>query len=145
MPKFDYAPAPESRAIVSLRESYGLFIGGEWVSTIDGRAFKTISQATEEVLAEVTEAGPADVDRAVAAARQAYELTWSAMPPKERGKYLFRIARIVQERARELAVLESLDNGKPIRESRARSWTMRAMRNRYLPRSFGGIADQVSS
>ena len=109
MPKFDYAPAPESRAIVSLRESYGLFIGGEFVSTIDGRAFKTISPATEEVLAEVTEAGPADVDRAVAAARQAYELTWSGLPPRERGKYLFRIARIVQERARELAVLESLE------------------------------------
>ena len=118
MPKFDYAPAPESRAIVSLRESYRLFIGGEFVSTIDGRAFKTISPATEEVLAEVTEAGPADVDRAVAAARQAYELTWSGLPPRERGKYLFRIARIVQERARELAVLESLNNGKPIRESR---------------------------
>src|SRR5579862_9568281 len=118
MPKFDYAPAPESRAIVTLRESYGLFIGGEFVSTIDGRAFKTISPATEEVLAEVTEAGPADVDRAVAAARQAYELTWSGLPPRERGKYLFRIARIVQERARELAVLESLNNGKPIRESR---------------------------
>ncbi|HEY6296543.1 MAG TPA: aldehyde dehydrogenase family protein, partial [Streptosporangiaceae bacterium] len=118
MPKFDYAPAPESRAIVSLRESYGLFIGGEFVPTIDGRAFKTISRASEEVLAEVTEAGPADVDRAVAAARQAYEHTWSGLPPKERGKYLFRIARIVQERARELAVLESLDNGKPIRESR---------------------------
>src|SRR5579864_3629636 len=118
MPKFEYAPAPESRAIVSLRESYGLFIGGEFTSTVDGRAFKTISPATEEVLAEVTEAGPADVDRAVQAARLAYERTWSQMPPKERGKYLFRIARIVQERARELAVLESLDNGKPIRESR---------------------------
>src|SRR5579863_8285447 len=118
MPKFDYAPAPESRAIVTLRESYGLFIGGEFVSTIDGRAFKTISPASEEVLAEVTEAGPADVDRAVAAARKAYQDIWSGLPPAARGKYLFRIARIVQERARELAVLESLDNGKPIRESR---------------------------
>src|SRR5579864_9074345 len=118
MPKFEYAPAPESRAIVSLRESYGLFINGEFTSSVDGHAFKTISPATEEVLAEVTEAGPADVDRAVQAARQAYQRTWSGMPPKERGKYLFRIARIVQERARELAVLESLDNGKPIRESR---------------------------
>src|SRR5712671_6646124 len=118
MPKFEYAPAPESRAIVSLRESYGLFIGGEFIPGVDGRAFKTISPATEEVLAEVTEAGPADVDRAVAAARKAYEHTWSAMPGRERAKYLFRIARIVQERARELAVLESLDNGKPIRESR---------------------------
>jgi len=118
MAKFEYAPAPESRAIVSIRESYGLFIGGEFVSSVDGHAFKTISPATEEVLAEVTEAGPADVDRAVTAARRAYERTWSGLPPKERGKYLFRIARIIQERARELAVLESLDNGKPIRESR---------------------------
>src|SRR5215471_17698987 len=110
MPKFEYAPAPESRSIVSLRESYGLFINGEFSPGVDGRAFKTISPATEEVLAEVTEAGPAD--------RKAYEQTWSAMPGRERAKYLFRIARIIQERARELAVLESLDNGKPIRESR---------------------------
>src|SRR6266702_8051782 len=118
MPKFEYAPAPESRAVVSLRESYGLFIDGEFNPGVDGRAFKTISPATEEVLAEVTEAGPADVDRAVTAARKAYEHTWSQLPGRERAKYLFRIARIVQERARELAVLESLDNGKPIRESR---------------------------
>jgi aldehyde dehydrogenase (NAD+) len=116
--KFTYAPAPESRAILDLRSSYGLFIGGEFVDTLDGRTFKTISPATEEVLAEVTEAGAADVDRAVKAARRAYERTWSTLPPRERGKYLYRIARIVQERARELAVLESLDNGKPIRESR---------------------------
>jgi aldehyde dehydrogenase (NAD+) len=118
MPKFEYAPAPESRSVVSLRESYGLFIDGNFTAGQDGHAFKTISPATEEVLAEVTEAGPADVDRAVAAARKAYERTWSVMPGTERAKYLFRIARIVQERARELAVLESLDNGKPIRESR---------------------------
>jgi aldehyde dehydrogenase (NAD+) len=118
MPKFEYAPAPESRAVVSLRESYGLFIGGEFVPGMSGETFKTISPATEEVLAEVTEAGQADVDRAVTAARKAYDQTWSVMPGKERAKYLFRIARIVQERARELAVLESLDNGKPIRESR---------------------------
>jgi aldehyde dehydrogenase (NAD+) len=118
MPKFEYAPAPESRAIVSIKESYGLFIGGEFTPGTDGRAFKTISPASEEVLAEVTEAGPADVDRAVAAARKAYQDIWSGLPPAARGKYLFRIARIVQERARELAVLESLDNGKPIRESR---------------------------
>ncbi|HSR23362.1 MAG TPA: aldehyde dehydrogenase family protein, partial [Candidatus Eisenbacteria bacterium] len=116
--KFEYAPAPESRSIVDLRSSYGLFIGGECVETVDGRAFKTVSPATEEVLAEVTEAGPADVDRAVAAARQAYDRTWSRLPARERGKYLYRLARIIQERARELAVLESLDNGKPIRESR---------------------------
>ncbi len=116
--KFTYAPAPESRAILDLKSSYGLFIGGEFVDSIDGRAFKTVSPATEEVLAEVTEGGAADVDRAVQAARRAYDRTWSTMPPRERGKYLYRIARIIQERAREIAVLESLDNGKPIRESR---------------------------
>jgi aldehyde dehydrogenase (NAD+) len=118
MAKFEYAPAPESRSIVSLRESYGLFIDGEFTPGAEDRAFKTISPASEEVLAEVTEAGPADVDRAVTAARKAYENTWSRLPGRERAKYLFRIARIVQEKARELAVLESLDNGKPIRESR---------------------------
>ena len=118
MGKFEYAPAPESRAVVALRESYGLFIDGDFVPGKDDGVFKTISPATEEVLAEVTEASPADVDRAVSAARRAYEQTWSVMPGRERAKYLFRIARIIQERARELAVLESLDNGKPIRESR---------------------------
>ncbi len=118
MPKFEYAPAPESRSIASIAESYGLFIDGKFTDTVDGRMFKTISPASEEVLAEVTEAGPADVDRAVTAARRAYEQTWAPMPPAQRSKYLFRIARIIQERARELAVLESLDNGKPIRESR---------------------------
>jgi aldehyde dehydrogenase (NAD+) len=115
---FEYAPAPESRAIVDLTSSYGLFINGELVDPIDGVPFKTINPATEEVLAEVTNAGPQDVDRAVRAARQAYETTWSVMPGRDRAKYLFRIARIVQERSREFAVLESLDNGKPIRESR---------------------------
>src|ERR1700744_3096562 len=118
MAKFEYAPAPASRDLVSLRESYGLFIGGEFVPGLGDETFKTISPATEEVLAEVTEAGPADVDRAVTAAPKAYEQTWSVMPGRERAKYLYRIARAIQERARELAVLESLDNGKPIRESR---------------------------
>jgi aldehyde dehydrogenase (NAD+) len=116
--KFEYAPAPESRAIVDIASSYGLFIGGEFVEPVDGRPVKTISPASEEVLAEVSEAGPEDVGRAVTAARAAYDRVWSRLPGRERGKYLFRIARIVQERARELAVLESLDNGKPIRESR---------------------------
>jgi aldehyde dehydrogenase (NAD+) len=118
MPKFEYAPAPESRAVVQIKDSYGLFIGGQFVPAADGGAFKTISPASEEVLAEVSEAGPKDVDHAVAAARDAYERTWSVLAAAERSKYLFRIARIIQERARELAVLESLDNGKPIRESR---------------------------
>jgi len=116
--KFEYAPAPESRAIVNIKPSYGLFIGGEFVESEGGSAFKTISPATEEVLAEVTEASEADVDRAVRAARRAYDGAWGRLSGAERGKYLFRIARILQERAREFAVLESIDNGKPIKESR---------------------------
>ena len=115
---FDYAPAPESRSVVDLASSYGLFIGGEFVDPVGGRSFKTISPATEEVLAEVAEASAEDVDLAVAAARRAYTQVWSKMPGHERSKYLFRIARIIQERSRELAVLESLDNGKPIKEAR---------------------------
>ncbi|QEE61701.1 aldehyde dehydrogenase family protein [Salinibacterium sp. dk2585] len=113
----EYAPAPESKAILNLRESYGLFIDGEFV---DGRGegFTTISPATEEHIAAVSNANAADVDLAVAAARRAYETSWSRMSGSDRGKYLFRIARLVQERARELAVAESLDNGKPIKESR---------------------------
>jgi aldehyde dehydrogenase (NAD+) len=115
---FPYSPAPESRAIVNIASSYGLFIGGEFVEPDDGETFKTVNPATEEVLAEISEAGTRDIDRAVAAARKAYDGVWGSMPGKERAKYLFRIARIIQERARELAVLESLDNGKPIKESR---------------------------
>jgi acyl-CoA reductase-like NAD-dependent aldehyde dehydrogenase len=114
---FSYAPAPESRSIVDIKPSYGLFVGGEFVEG-HGTSFKTISPATEEVLAEVTEADESDVDAAVRAARRAYDKVWSRMPGRERAKYLYRIARIIQERGRELAVLESLDNGKPIRESR---------------------------
>ena len=113
---FSYAPAPESRAIVDIKSSYGLFIGGEFVDG-RGQGFKTINPANEEVLAEVSEATEADVDAAVTAARKAFR-TWSRLTGAERGKYLFRIARIIAERARELAVLESIDNGKPIKESR---------------------------
>ncbi|MEV0623062.1 aldehyde dehydrogenase family protein [Nonomuraea sp. NPDC050404] len=113
---FEYAPAPESRDIVDLRSSYGLFINGEFVDG-SGPSFKTVNPATEETLAEVATATSEDVDRAVQAARKAFGV-WSALPGAERAKYLFRIARLIQERARELAVLESLDNGKPIRESR---------------------------
>ncbi|MGP3982110.1 aldehyde dehydrogenase family protein [Streptomyces sp. KR80] len=116
-PVFDYAPAPESRAIVDIAPSYGLFIDGEFTSGHDGKVFKTVSPSSEEVLSEVAHANAEDVDRAVKAARKAFS-TWSALPGSERAKYLFRIARIIQERSRELAVLESLDNGKPIRESR---------------------------
>jgi len=115
---FEYAPAPESASIVDIKPSYGLFINGEFVEPVDGERFKTVNPATEQVLADVVAAGPSDVDAAVAAARTAYETRWRDLPGASRAKYLYRIARIVQERARELAVLESIDNGKPIRESR---------------------------
>jgi aldehyde dehydrogenase (NAD+) len=118
MTRFEYAPAPESQSIVDIKPSYGLFIDGEFVDPTDGSVAKSINPASEEVLAEVTWAGPTDVDRAVRAARTAYERVWSRTSGRDRAKYLFRIARIIQERARELAVLESLDNGKPIRETR---------------------------
>jgi aldehyde dehydrogenase (NAD+) len=104
--------------VVNLRASYGLFIDGEFVSPADGGHFKTENPSSQEVLAEVSSAGPADVDRAVRAARRAQEEVWGPMPGRERAKYLFRVARIIQERSRELAVLETLDNGKPIKESR---------------------------
>ena len=116
--EWEYAPAPESRAVVDVKSSYGLFIDGAFVDSRDGSSLKTVNPATEEVLASVAVAGPADVDRAVAAARQAFTTVWGPMRPTERAKYLFRIARLIQERSRELAVLETLDNGKPIRESR---------------------------
>ncbi|HWR86344.1 MAG TPA: aldehyde dehydrogenase family protein [Rhodoglobus sp.] len=113
----EYAPAPESTSILKLKPAYGLFIDGEFV---DGRgeSFSTISPATEERIAEIANASAEDVDAAVQAARRAYDRVWSTMSGSDRGKYLFRIARLVQERARELAVAESLDNGKPIREAR---------------------------
>src|SRR3954464_9511289 len=117
MPEFEYAPAPQSRD-ADVKPSYGLFLGGEFVDPVDGGSFETLNPATEEVLSKVALATEADVDRAVGAARNAFERIWGPMPGGERAKYLFRIARIVQERARELAVLETLDNGKPIRESR---------------------------
>ncbi|MEV0387944.1 aldehyde dehydrogenase family protein [Nonomuraea sp. NPDC050643] len=115
---FEYAPAPESRSLVSVRPSYDLFIDGEFVEAESGERIVTVNPADEEPLAEVAVAGDADVERAFAAARRAFEQVWSPLPGAERGKYLFRIARIIQERARELAVLESLDNGKPIKETR---------------------------
>ena len=113
----DYAPAPESTAILDLKPEYGLFIDGAYVEG-GGTPFQTISPSTEKVIATMASADGDDVDRAVAAARRAYENTWSRLSGAERSKYLFRIARLVQERARELAVAESLDNGKPIKETR---------------------------
>jgi aldehyde dehydrogenase (NAD+) len=111
-----YAPAPESRDVLRLRDRYGLFIGGEWLEPSE--TYETISPATEEPLAVIGQASVADVDRAVVAARTAFADGWSSLPGSERAKYLFRIARILQERAREFAVLESLNGGKPIKESR---------------------------
>ena len=113
----EYAPAPESRSILNLRDEYGLFIDGEFVAG-HGTPFQTISPATEERIATIATADASDVDAAVAAARRAYDRVWSRMSGSDRGKYLFRIARLLQERSRELAVAESLDNGKPIKESR---------------------------
>ncbi len=115
---FEYAPAPESRAVVDIASSYGLFINGEFTAPVDGGSFKTVNPATEEVLSEISIAGQADVDAAVSAARRAHSQVWGPMAGRDRAKYLFRIARLIQERSRELAVLETLDNGKPIRESR---------------------------
>jgi aldehyde dehydrogenase (NAD+) len=115
---WEYAPAPEARGIVTIAPEYGLFIGGQFAPAADGRLFATVNPATEEPLAQVAEAGAADVDRAIAAARAAFDDVWGPMPGAERAKYLYRIARILQERAREFAVLETLDNGKPIKESR---------------------------
>jgi len=111
-----YAPAPESRDVVKLRDRYGLFVGGEWLEPKE--SYETISPASEEVLATVGQGSAEDVDHAVAAARAAFANGWSSLPGSERAKYLFRIARILQERAREFAVLESLNGGKPIKESR---------------------------
>ena len=114
--EWTYAPAPESRDVVQLRERYGHFVGGEWLEP--NETYTTISPGTEEDLAEVGQATSEEVDLAVKAARGAYENGWSSLPGSERAKYLFRIARILQERAREFAVLESLNGGKPIKESR---------------------------
>lgn len=114
---FEYAPAPESTAVVDLRPRYGMFIDGRF-SDGTGTTVATINPATEQPLAEVCWGSAADIDTAVRAARRAYDRTWSTMTGAQRGRYLFRIARIIQERARELAVLETLDNGKPIKESR---------------------------
>jgi len=117
MTTWEYAPAPESRDIANLKPSYRMFLDGEFVEG-GGEPLKSINPATEEVLAEVSTADRDDVDRAVKAAGRAQEEVWGPMPGAERAKYVYRIARLIAERARELAVLESLDNGKPIRESR---------------------------
>jgi aldehyde dehydrogenase (NAD+) len=115
---WEYAPAPQERGIVTIAPSYGLFVNGQFTPAADGRTFTTVNPASEEPLAEVALAAEADVDRAVSAARAAYDTVWGPMPGAQRAKYIYRIARLIAERAREFAVLESLDNGKPIKESR---------------------------
>ena len=114
----EYASAPESTAPVRVASQYGLFVGGEMVESASGRLAPTVNPATGEALAEVSVADAADVDRAVAAARTAWEGGWRDLPGAERAKYLYRVARLLQERAREFAILETMDGGKPIRESR---------------------------
>ena len=115
---WEYDPAPESTDHINVKKRYGLFINNEFVAPEKGKYFDTVNPATEEKLSRVAEASSADVDKAVKAARDAYRTTWGRMKPAERGKYIYRIARIIQERAREFSVIESLDGGKPIRESR---------------------------
>jgi len=136
---FDYAPAPESSGIVSIAEDYGLFVGGEFVEGT-GETFPTINPATEKTLSMISTATAADVDLAVAAARRAYHGVWGSMPGVERAKYIYRLARILAERSRELAVLESMDNGKPIRETRDVDLPLAAAHFFY----YAGWADKLA-
>lgn len=141
--KFDtewqYAPAPESKDHIRLQDKYDLFINGEFVAPSSGKYFETINPATEKRLAMVAEADQKDVDKAVTSARTAYDKYWSKLPAKERGKYIYRIARIMQERARELAVIESMDGGKAIRESRDVDVPLAAAHFFY----YAGWADKI--
>jgi len=116
--KWEYSPAPESKQPAAIASRYELFINGKWQQPTSGSYINSINPATEEKLSEIAAANEADVNKAVQAARQAYEKYWKKITPAERGKYIFRIARIMQEKARELAVTETMDGGKPIRESR---------------------------
>lgn len=115
---FSYEPALESKEQVKLKANYGLFIDGEFIPSADNETFTTINPANEEPLTQVAVSGKNDVDKAVLSAQKAFENIWSPMPAKERSKYLFRIARLIQERAKEFAILETLDGGKPIKESK---------------------------
>ena len=136
---WNYSPAPESPSAAKINKQYDLFIGGKMVKPSSGKYFNTINPATEEVLASVPDANQADVDKAMKAARKAYEGPWSKMKAGERGKYLFRIARLIQERAREFAIIESMDGGKAIRESRDVDVPLAAAHFFY----YGGWADKL--
>lgn len=135
----NYAPAPESKSAAKINPRYDLFINGKFEKPLSKKYFATINPATEEKLSEVAEANAADVDKAVKAARNAYDKTWKKMPAKERAKYIFRIARMMQERAREFAVIETLDGGKPIRESR--DFDVPAAANHFF--YYAGWADKL--
>ncbi|HRH33596.1 MAG TPA: aldehyde dehydrogenase family protein, partial [Catalimonadaceae bacterium] len=141
--KFDSArnlsPAPESKSLAKIKPQYDLFINGKFEKPESGKYFDTINPADEQKLSSVAEAGITDVDKAVKSARNAYEKYWKNMPGKERAKYIFRIARMMQERAREFAVIETLDGGKPIRESRDFDIPMAANHFFY----YGGWADKL--
>lgn len=136
---WQYASAPESKSYINIQPSYGLFINGEFTAAKDGKTFDTINPATEEKLSEVALAGAADVDLAVTSARNAFENSWSQLSGAARGKYLFRIARMLQEKARELAIVETLDGGKPIRESRTVDIPLAAAHFFY----YAGWADKL--
>ncbi len=135
-----YAPAPESKDYIRLEKKYDLFINGKFTAPSSGKYFDTINPATEGKLAEIADANEKDVDKAVTAARNAYNTVWSKMPAKERAKYIYRIARVMQERARELAVIESMDGGKPIRESRDIDVPLAAAHFFY----YAGWADKIA-
>ena len=141
--KFDsgwsYAPAPESKNAASINPQYDLFINGKFEKPLSRKYFATTNPATEEKLSEVADANAADIDKAVNAARKAYEKVWKKMPAKERAKYIFRIARMIQERAREFAIIESMDGGKPIRESR--DFDVPAAANHFF--YYAGWADKL--
>ena len=136
---WDYAPAPEARDHAKIQPRYELFIGGQWHAPKSGTYFPTINPSDETTLSEVADANEADVDLAVQAARKAYDTVWSKMRGSERAKYIFRIARALQEKSRELAVVETLDGGKPIKESRDVDLPLAAS-HFFLPRGLGGQA-----
>lgn len=136
----EYAPAPESKSSASIKSKYDLFINGKFEKPLSKKYFDTINPATEEKISTVADANNADVDKAVKAAKNAYQKTWSKMPAKERAKYIYRIARMIQERARELAIIETMDGGKPIRESRDIDIPVAANHFFY----YAGWADKLS-